>query len=1006
MRSRSLLAAIVGCVILAVGLAIWLSPFKPPAEQQALRATPAKVRVAFQAGRYEAAAKLSRELLDSDDSQISGSSRADLLMMLGESETKLENWQAALDAYRQVEDTSEKAATARWASGEIYFHLGQASEATESLNAAIALNRFEFYAHQRLAYLYNTFGRRSEAQPHLQMAIKSGQFTPQELMLVGNPAKAYDAPEEVKRFLSADPDDLLPTLGTIVTHNNELRHREALEVLEPLLKQQPELVEAHVQKGIALLATAPQLLPEWHAELPKAADEHPEVWVLRSQMFDANVDAAIRCCVKAVELNPIHLVAHTRLANLLARSGCDEEAAKIAERAEKLQEVNIGLEQIYEAPGFAAPMESVARLCIELGRKWEAAHWTAYAAGIDRNASWTNELLAVLKPNQTLSQNTPFVDTSALTVVLAAAVEPTKPLDLGRLNRPLEIAPAKTGNVAEAEIPPIRLTEVAGQLGVDFTFDNNTKNAGDGRKMFETTGGGAGTLDYDNDGWPDLYFAQAGSIDGDTELSDELYRNVTVNSGVSETQTGKAPLVRSFESVTGQAKIIETAFSQGIAAGDADGDGFDDVYVCNVGRNTLFLNQGDGTFVDATSSLVDNSSAWTSSAAIVDFSGDGLPEIYDANYVTGPDVRTRVCQVDGKPRGCSPLVFSPCVDVLHVSNAAGQFVSQPGSVPADALGNSLGVSAFCIAGDELPSLFVSVDQQANLLLRNMVIRTDQASDPTEPKFVNEALVGGVAYDASGAAQACMGIASGDVDADGEVDLFVSNFYLEYYTLYRQQNGYFEDATASSGTAAATRPMLGFGTQFDDLQLDGQPDLLVLNGHIDDHTHVGVPEQMPAQLFAGVGDGRFEPLSAEQAGDYLGAQRLGRGLLKLDFDRDGLTDFVCCDLEEPVAILRNESVPVGDRLTIRLVGTQSDRNAFGARVTITYSDADGQERTITQQLVGGSGYQVTNERVLNFTLPPDREPDAPITAKVVWPSGIQQSSLDLTSSRTNTIIETP
>ncbi|HBE69768.1 MAG TPA: hypothetical protein DDW52_16605, partial [Planctomycetaceae bacterium] len=779
MRSRSILVTVIVLAALAAGLAIWLYPADNSAQQPATRATPAKVRIAFQAGRYESAVKMCKELLGSKDA--GESSRADLLMILGESETKLENWQAALDAYQQVDDDAKQAATARWASGEIYFHLGQASEAIESLEAAVSLNRFEFYAHQRLAYLYNTFGRRSEAQPHLEMAIKSGDFTPQELMLVGNPAKAYDAPTEVERFLAADSDDLLPTLGTVVTHNNELRYNEALELLAPLMQQRPELVEAHVQKGIALAATATDKLPQWHADLPDAADDHPEIWVLRSQMFDSDIDAAQHCCAQALELNPIHLVAHTRLASLLARSSNGDSAAKLAERAEKLQQVNIGLEQIYEAPGFAAPMEQVARLCIDLGRKWEAAHWTAYAAGIDRSASWTNELLAVLKPNQTLSQNAPFVDAGALSSMLAALVNVARPVDLARLNRPLESAPEKSSDTAS--ISPIRLAEVAKALGVDFTFDNNTQNAGDGRKMFETTGGGAGTIDYDNDGWPDLYFAQAGGITGDNRLSDEMYRNVASQ----ESREDQEVIARKFENVSGPAGIVETGFSQGIAAGDIDGDGFDDVYVCNVGSNTLFLNQGDGTFVDATSTIVNNSNAWTSSAAIVDFSGDGIPEIYDANYVTGPDVRTRVCQVDGKPRGCSPLVFSPCVDVLHTSNADGRFVSQPSSIPADALGNSLGVSAFCLAGDDLPSLFVSVDQQANLLLRNTGTNKNPAGQRAATRFVNEALVGGVAYDASGAAQACMGIASGDVDADGEVDLFVSNFYLEYYTLYRQQN---------------------------------------------------------------------------------------------------------------------------------------------------------------------------------------------------------------------------
>ncbi|RMF43105.1 MAG: CRTAC1 family protein, partial [Planctomycetota bacterium] len=438
---------------------------------------------------------------------------------------------------------------------------------------------------------------------------------------------------------------------------------------------------------------------------------------------------------------------------------------------------------------------------------------------------------------------------------------------------------------------------------------------------------------------------------------DQLYRHLPVDQP-------------RWTAATEAARISEGMFGQGIAVADANNDGLDDVYVCNIGRNRLWLNCGDGTFLPA-DPLLPSEDVWTSSALMVDLDLDGNVEIYDANYVSGEDVFTRLCPVGNKARSCSPLVFQPTPDRLWTGDG-GQYrrIDMPSMV-----GNGLGCVAFALQGNRVPSVFVSVDQQANLF--GVVVQTADGWT-----LEDEAIVRGLAYDADGNAQACMGIATADVNDDGALDLYVTNFYLEYNTLYQQTSFGFEDVTAVSGTAAATKPMLGFGTQFIDVQLDGIADLVVLNGHVDDHTHMNVPEAMPPQLFLGRGGGRFDLVDGPQAGDFFASRRLGRALAKLDADGDGDEDLIAQDLENPVAIVENQTPANRIPVRIELVGVDCDRNAFTAIATLESGDY-----RQTQQLVAGGGYQAANERQLTFAVPRD---SGPLTLTIHWPGGGSES----------------
>jgi hypothetical protein len=246
----------------------------------------------------------------------------------------------------------------------------------------------------------------------------------------------------------------------------------------------------------------------------------------------------------------------------------------------------------------------------------------------------------------------------------------------------------------------------------------------------------------------------------------------------------------------------------------------------------------------------------------------------------------------------------------------------------------------------------------------------------------QALLAGLAFNRDGLAQACMGIGFDDADNDGRWDLFVTNFYNEANTLYRQVGPQlFLDDTRAAQLRAPSLNRLGFGTQFLDADLDGNPDLIVTNGHVDDYRDTGAPYKMPPQFYRNRGGGRFDDLPAAELGDYFRGEYLGRALAKTDFNRDGRPDIAVLHLDAPLALLANETSTTGHFLALHLAGRNCDRDAIGARVTIE-TDAG----TWHKQLTAGDGYQVSNQRVLHAGL---AAADMIRRLTVRWPHGAVQ-----------------
>jgi hypothetical protein len=488
-------------------------------------------------------------------------------------------------------------------------------------------------------------------------------------------------------------------------------------------------------------------------------------------------------------------------------------------------------------------------------------------------------------------------------------------------------------------------------------------------------------LDYDADGWPDLYLTQGcrwPPVAGQTEHLDRLYRN-----------RGDG----TFEDVTAQCQLAEDRFSQGVAAGDFNDDGFADLYVANIGVNRLYLNLGDGTFRDVSGVAGIEGEAWTTSCLLADVNGDGLPDIYDVNYIDGADVYERVCIREGKPRTCLPNIFEPQPDRFYLNLGDGRFEERTAAAGLNVTGgNGLGIVAGDLDGTGRLGLFVANDQDANFCWIN-----ETAGPGAPPQFVERGVLAGLAYDAEGKSQACMGVAAGDADGDGKLDLFVTNFYEESNTLYLQgAGGTFIDATGASGLRAPSFFMVGFGAQILDGDLDGHLDLVLTNGHVDDFSHQQVPYEMPPQYFRGLGGGQFAELPAAELGEFFQGNYLGRGLARLDWNRDGREDFVVSHLHSPVALVANTSPETGRFLAVQLRGVRSSRDAIGAEVAI---EAGGRRRT--QWLTAGDGYQASNQRQLVFGL---GAADRVEKLHICWPSGLVQEFADLAADQALIFVE--
>lgn len=541
------------------------------------------------------------------------------------------------------------------------------------------------------------------------------------------------------------------------------------------------------------------------------------------------------------------------------------------------------------------------------------------------------------------------------------------------------IAPRPSGLM-----PAFRM--VGAESGLDFERYDDIRGE---RRILEANGGGAALLDFDGDGLLDVFLTNGCRLPlklDDRRTPSALFRNLGD---------------MRFESVAVPARLEEFGFATGCAVGDYDSDGFDDLYVAALGPDVLWRNNGDGTFTDITSDAGLAAPQWGSSVAFADVDGDGCLDLFVVNYLVESDESPRLCPNAASPDGheqCPPAMFEGADDQLFLSDGAGRFIDATAAAGiAGSRGKGLGVLVSDLDGDGRSEIFVSNDGEANFLWVQVPEETPgpagggRSSGPGGLAFREQALASGIALNASGYAQANMGIAAGDYDANGTLDLFITTFFGDTNTLYANRGKLmFEDVTRTTRLAATTRDKLGFGTAFLDTDNDGWLDLLVANGHVDDRTwmELGEPYRMRPQLFRNAGDGTFADVS-NWSGEYFRKEWLGRAVAIGDLDRDGRIDAVVSHQLGPSLVLHNESPAGNAAIVLRLVGVRSNRDGYGARVELL--DAG---RAVVRELVSGGSFQSASAPELHIGLAGGRQ----ATIRIRWPSGAVETHEAVSAGR--------
>jgi len=462
-----------------------------------------------------------------------------------------------------------------------------------------------------------------------------------------------------------------------------------------------------------------------------------------------------------------------------------------------------------------------------------------------------------------------------------------------------------------------------------------THTAGKSQERFlpETTGPGCAFLDYDNDGWMDIYLVNSGKCDfydPNPPLRNALYRN---------NRDG------TFADVTEKARVAGGGYGQGVAVGDYDGDGFPDIYVTQYGRSILYHNNGDGTFTDVTEKAGVAAPGWSSSAVWFDYDNDGKLDLFVCQFVEFSKALNKSCGPgeEGKHGYCIPRLYKPMANWLFHNNGDGTFtdVSKTSGI-ASSLGKAWGVVATDLNNDGLLDLFVSNDTVPNFVFMNR----------GKGRFEENATVAGVAYSADGRARSGMGLDSADFNQDGWMDLFVANIDLERFSIYQNNHDEtFDDQAGITGIGMATRLMSGWGLKFFDYDNDGSLDLFLANGNPDDlieSLHSQVKYQEPLMLFRNTGK-TFQNISA-QSGPVFAKPLSARGMAIGDFNNDGAIDVLVAINDGAPVLLRNTVGSQNHWLGINLVGTKSNPDAIGARVTYQSGDLKQQ-----RMKVGGGSF---------------------------------------------------
>jgi enediyne biosynthesis protein E4 len=532
------------------------------------------------------------------------------------------------------------------------------------------------------------------------------------------------------------------------------------------------------------------------------------------------------------------------------------------------------------------------------------------------------------------------------------------------------------GSVFSQEQPDAFVVVNSRDTGIDFVHRNGGTGA---KEMIETMGSGCAIADFDNDGLPDIFFVNGAAVPSlkkdNAAFSNRLYRNL-----------GNFHFV----DVTDKAGLAGSGYGMGVAVGDYNNDGFEDIYVTGFEHNQLFRNRGNGTFEDVTAKAGVAGGGWSTSAAFVDYDRDGLLDLVVARYVqytigTGP-------YCGDKARGwssyCLPDQFLPSSLLLYHNNGNGTFSDVTDQAGLGGIKvNALGIRIVDLDGDGWPDIVVASDRTRNLLFHNR-----------EGRFEEIGTTAGVGYSNDGVARAGMGIDAADVNGEGRPDIAITNFESEGTALFMNQGGLsFRDEAGLRGLLEPTFPFVGFGLRLFDFDNDGFPDLMVTSGHVlDDIARYRHDMTWPQPvLLLHNNDGRFVPVPVHGP-DGQPLKLVGRGLATGDLTNSGRLDAVISQNDGPPVLLRNEAGRDKNSISLRLIGARSNRDGFGTRVE---AKVDG--RVWISEVTPSGSYMSSSDPRVVIGMGTASQVQ---TLKLSWPSGTRQELRALAAGYIYTIRE--